>query len=234
MAELVVALDFPEAVPALSLARSLRGIVPWAKVGLELFTAEGPGIVSRLRDMEFKVFLDLKLHDIPNTVQGAVRAAARAGADMLTLHASGGTRMLRAAAEARGAGAGPLLMAVTMLTSLAAEDTAGIYLKTPAEMVLDLASKAFQSGLDGVVCSPLEARAVKAATGAGLLCLTPGIREASSDAAPADDQRRTATPAEAVAAGADFLVAGRPIARADDPAAAAKRIIEAMARGAAG
>lgn len=230
MARLVVALDFPEAAPALVLARSLKGTVPWVKVGLELFTAEGPGIVSRLRDMDFRVFLDLKLHDIPNTVRGAVLAAAAAGADMLTLHASGGSRMLAAAAEAREGlekDAAPLLMAVTMLTSLTPEDTAGIYEKGPAEMVLDLAAKAFHSGMNGVVCSPLEAKSVKAATDKRFLCLTPGIREPG--ATQPDDQRRTATPAEAVAAGADFLVVGRPITRAADPAAAATRIAAAMA-----
>lgn len=234
MAALVVALDFPEATQALVLARSLRGTATWVKVGLELFTAEGPGIVARLRDMDFKVFLDLKLHDIPNTVHGAVKAAAGAGAHMLTLHASGGVRMMQAAAEARdslGRASAPLLMAVTMLTSLAPEDTDGIYVQAPSQMVLDLTGKAFQSGMDGVVCSPLEARAVKSATAGRLLCLTPGIREAAAPGAQqGDDQRRTATPAEAVAAGADFLVAGRPVTRAEDPAAAARRIIEAMER----
>jgi len=148
---------------------------------------------------------------------------------MLTLHASGGSRMLAAAAEAKaslGNEAAPLLMAVTMLTSLAPEDTDGIYVKPPSEMALDLAAKAFQSGVDGVVCSPLEARAVKTATSAGFLCLTPGIREPG--AAVLDDQRRTATPAEAVAAGSDYLVVGRPITKAADPADAARRILEAM------
>ena len=230
MAELVVALDYPESAPALDLARRLVGIAPWVKVGLELFVAEGPAVLSRFRDLGFKVFCDLKLHDIPATVRGATRSATRAGADMLTLHASGGERMLAAARAARdeaGAGKGPLLMAVTVLTSLDASDMAGILAKSPAEMVLDLAVKAYRVGLDGVVCSPLEAAAVKAATGRAFKCLTPGIRLAD---ATADDQRRTASPAEAVEAGADFLVVGRPITAAADPVAAAQRIREAMLR----
>lgn len=230
MAELVVALDYPESAPALDLARRLVGIAPWVKVGLELFVAEGPAVLSRFRDLGFKVFCDLKLHDIPATVRGATRSATRAGADMLTLHASGGERMLAAAREGRdeaGAGKGPLLMAVTVLTSLDASDMAGILAKSPAEMVLDLAVKAYRVGLDGVVCSPLEAAAVKAATGRAFKCLTPGIRLAD---ATADDQRRTASPAEAVEAGADFLVVGRPITAAADPVAAAQRIREAMLR----
>ncbi|EPR41449.1 Orotidine 5'-phosphate decarboxylase subfamily 1 core [Desulfovibrio sp. X2] len=228
-AELVVALDFPKAEEAVALAKSLAGTVPWVKVGLELFVAEGPGIIARFKEMGFKVFCDLKLHDIPNTVRGAVLSVAATGADMVTLHASGGARMLQAAAEARATlprANAPLLMAVTMLTSLAAEDTDGIYVKPPSAMALDLAGKAFDNGMDGVVCSPHEAGAVKAANGPNFLCLTPGIRLAAAN----DDQRRTATPGQAVAAGADFLVVGRPITRAADPAAAATAVIEDMRR----
>lgn len=230
MAELVVALDFPTRREALGMARRLAGTVNWVKVGLELYTAEGPSVVRDLRGLGLRVFVDLKFLDIPNTVRGAVRSAVAAGADMLNVHASGGRRMLEAARagldEAAGTGARPLLLAVTVLTSMDERD-----LNLPpgtgvADLALALARSARDAGLDGVVCSGHEARAVKAACGQDFLCLTPGIRLAGAD----DDQRRVMTPARAVAEGADFLVAGRPVTRADDPMDAAKHFIAQMAQ----
>jgi len=229
MAELVVALDFQNAGEALAMARALDGAVPWMKVGLELFTAEGPAVVSGLKDLGYKVFLDLKFFDIPNTVQGAVRSAVRLGADMVNIHALGGGRMARAAmqgcAEGAQAGQEPLVLAVTVLTSMAAGDLPVEGVCDPSEMALDLAVKAKQYGLNGVVCSGLEVERVKGACGPGFVCLTPGIRPAD---ASADDQRRVVTPARAVQGGSDFLVVGRPVTRAVSPREAALAIIGEM------
>jgi len=230
MAELVVALDFKDAESALSMARSLKGEVLWMKVGLELFTAEGPAVISGLKDMGFKVFLDLKFFDIPNTVQGAVRSAVRLGADMVNIHALGGERMAQAAMAgcAEGAVSGkkpPLVLAVTMLTSMAAGDLPVAGAPEPSEMALDLAGKAKQYGLNGVVCSGLEAENIKSACGSEFICLTPGIRPAASSG---DDQRRVVTPAQAVRNGSDFLVVGRPITGAASPKDAAIAIVEEM------
>jgi len=232
MAELVVALDFRDADSALSMARTLRGAAPWMKVGLELFTAEGPKVVSGLKELGFKVFLDLKFFDIPNTVQGAVRSAVRLGADMVNIHALGGERMARAAMEgcAEGVAHGqtpPLVLAVTMLTSMAAGDLPVENAPDPSEMALDLAVKAKQYGLNGVVCSGLEVERIKAACGSSFVCLTPGIRPASAEAG---DQRRVVTPERAVRSGSDFLVVGRPVTRAERPEEAARAIIEEMNR----
>ncbi|WP_272700540.1 orotidine-5'-phosphate decarboxylase [Desulfovibrio sp. Fe33] len=232
MAELVVALDFRDADSALSMARALRGAAPWMKVGLELFTAEGPKVVSGLKELGFKVFLDLKFFDIPNTVQGAVRSAVRLGADMVNIHALGGERMARAAMEgcAEGVVHGqtpPLVLAVTMLTSMAAGDLPVENAPDPSEMALDLAVKAKQYGLNGVVCSGLEVERIKAACGSSFACLTPGIRPASAEAG---DQRRVVTPERAVRSGSDFLVVGRPVTRAERPEEAARAIIEEMSR----
>lgn len=229
MADLVVALDYKDADSALSMARSLKDTGAWMKVGLELFTAEGPRVVSGLKDMDCKVFLDLKFFDIPNTVKGAVRSAVRLGADMVNIHALGGERMARAAMEgcAEGAGDGrePLVLAVTMLTSMAAGDLPVEGAPEPSEMALDLAVKAEQYGLSGVVCSGLEVERIKAACGPGFVCLTPGIRPADS---AADDQRRVVTPARAVQSGSDFLVVGRPITTAASPRDAAMAILGDM------
>jgi len=232
MADLVVALDFKDAESALSMARILRGTAPWMKVGLELFTAEGPKVVFGLKNLGFKVFLDLKFFDIPNTVQGAVRSAVRLGADMVNIHALGGERMARAAMEGCAEGtlpgqASPLVLAVTMLTSMAAGDLPVANAPGPSEMALDLAVKAKQYGLNGVVCSGLEVERIKAACGSGFACLTPGIRPASAEAG---DQRRVVTPAEAVRSGSDFLVVGRPVTRAKRPDETARVIIEEMDR----
>lgn len=229
MAELVVALDYKDADSALAMARTLNGAVPWMKVGLELFTAEGPFVVSGLKELGYKVFLDLKFFDIPNTVQGAVRSAVRLGADMVNIHALGGERMAAAAmqgcTEGARPGCEPLVLAVTVLTSMAAGDLPVGGAPDPSEMALDLAVKAKQYGLNGVVCSGLEVERVKAACGEGFFCLTPGIRPAD---ASSDDQRRVVTPLQAVKSGSDFLVVGRPITRAASPKEAALAIIGEM------
>lgn len=230
MADLVVALDFKDAESALNMARSLKGVAPWVKVGLELFTAEGPCVITGLKEMGFKVFLDLKFFDIPNTVQGAVRSAARLGVDMVNIHALGGQRMAEAAMAgcAEGVPVGttpPLVLAVTMLTSMAAGDLPVEGASAPSVMALDLAVKAKQYGLNGVVCSGLEAERIKDACGPDFICLTPGIRPASS---VGDDQRRVVTPVQAVRNGSDFLVVGRPITGATSPRDAALEIIEEM------
>jgi orotidine-5'-phosphate decarboxylase len=230
MAELVVALDYRDGASALALARSLRGAATWLKVGLELFTAEGPSVVTGLKDMGFRVFLDMKFFDIPNTVQGAVRSAARLGVDMVNIHALGGERMARAAVAGCVEGAlpgqePPLLLAVTMLTSMGPGDLPVTPAPDPSEMALDLAVKAKQYGVNGVVCSGLEVEGVKASCGDRFICLTPGIRPASSGC---DDQRRVVTPAQAVRSGADFLVVGRPVTRAASPADAVRSMLEEM------
>lgn len=220
MAELVVALDFDDARDALNMAGALRGHVSWVKVGLELFISEGPRVIQSLKGLGFKTFLDLKLYDIPNTVRGAALAAAGSGADMMTLHLGGGRRMCQAAVEAMaGREHKPLLMGVTVLTSFAEGELPGcsMSLRDFAEM---LASEAAVWGLNGVVCSGHEVAAIKKAHPA-LLCLTPGIRLAGSGG---DDQRRVMTPAQAVRNGSDFLVVGRPITRAEHPAAVADAV----------
>ncbi len=228
-AELVAALDFQTGREALTLAAKLRGIVPWAKVGLELFAAEGPPVVAGLKEMGFRVFLDLKFHDIPNTVQGAVRSAAALGADLTTLHHAGGERMAQAALQGlHDAGSGMLIFAVTILTSTSPSEAGLADARAVTEAVAAKALQARQWGLPGVVCSGLEAAAVKAAAGPNFLCLCPGIRLAGESGG--DDQRRVMTPGEAVAAGADFLVMGRPITRAADPAAAARTALADMRR----
>ena len=224
--QLAVALDLPEKKRAVALAGQLRGTVPWCKVGMELFTHAGPGLLEELTGMGFKVFLDLKFYDIPNTVAQAVKAAAAVGVNMLTLHCQGGERMCRAAAEAAAgiAGPRPLLFGVTVLTSFAPGEMPGID-ALPADFALALARQAGPWGLDGVVCSGHEAAAIKASC-PGLRCLCPGIRPAGS---AAGDQRRVMTPAMAVAAGADYLVVGRPITAAPDPLGMARQITAEMA-----
>ena len=225
-ANLVVALDFPAAADALALARSLRGVVPWMKIGLELFTAEGPMVVASLKDMGFRVFLDLKFHDIPNTVKGAAQSAARLGADLATLHHAGGMRMAAAALEGVvSVGADTKLFAISILTSTSPAEAGYPDAEAVTEAVAAKALEAKSWGLPGIVCSGQEAEAVKAVCGKEFLCLCPGIRMAGSS----DDQRRVMTPAQAVAAGADFLVVGRPITRAEDPRAAALAVLENMA-----
>lgn len=217
---LAVALDLPDGRAALDLAAKLLPVTPWMKVGLELFTIEGPAVVRELKKIGCRVFLDLKFHDIPNTVRGAVRSALACGADICNIHLAGGEAMSRAAAEeiaaARARGRRCLLLGVTVLTST--EDQDG----NLGALVLERAQNAKAWGLDGVVCSALEAAAVKQTCGAGFICLCPGIRPVGD---ALDDQSRVMTPLEAVRQGADFLVLGRPITRADDPAAAARAVV---------
>jgi orotidine-5'-phosphate decarboxylase len=232
-AQLIVAMDVPTARDAEIALRRLPPELALFKVGLELFTAEGPDAVRVFTAAHKQVFLDLKLHDIPRTVAHAVTAASRLGVALLTVQASGGRAMLKAAAEAAAAfGASrPRLIAVTVLTSLNHDDFADLGIaRTIADQALALADLALSSGIDGVVTSVHEAQALRQRFGDKALLVTPGIRPAGADAG---DQKRIATPAAAVKAGADFLVVGRPILEAPDPAQAARAIFEEM-RGASG
>jgi len=221
MPELVIALDYDDALEALNMATCLRGHVNWVKVGLELFVSEGPRILHSLRGVGYKVFLDLKLHDIPNTVHGATLACITAGANLLTVHLSGGQRMCQAAVDAIASSANkPLLYGVTVLTSLG--DGELPFSKAPlVHVALELADLAKSWGLDGVVCSGLDVGAIKQRN-SGLGCLVPGIRLGGERQ---DDQRRVSSPGQAVADGADFLVVGRPVTRAADPIAAVASIV---------
>ncbi|MEO7744483.1 MAG: orotidine-5'-phosphate decarboxylase [Usitatibacter sp.] len=219
----IVPLDFADADAALALAARLDPRLCRVKVGKELFTAAGPAVVAHLHERGFEVFLDLKFHDIPNTVAGACRCAARLGVWMLNVHASGGEAMLRAARDAvAGVTRPPLLIGVTILTSLSAADLAQVgFGGTPEENVERLAGLAHTCGLDGVVCSALEAPRLRAAFGPAFKLVTPGIRLEGSGS---DDQSRVVTPREALRLGADYLVIGRPIAQARDPAATLESI----------
>ena len=223
--QLIVALDVPHKTEALALARTLAGTAPWCKVGMEMFTHAGPALLEELVALGYKVFLDLKFYDIPHTVAQAVKAASTIGVDMITLHCQGGERMCHAAREAVAGlpGKKPLLFGVRLLTSFAQGEIPGIQEST-ADFALTLAKGAQVWGLDGVVCSGHEASGIKASC-PGLMCLCPGIRPSGS---AADDQRRTMTPAMAVAAGADYLVVGRPIIAAPDPRVAAEQILADM------
>lgn len=224
--QLIVALDFPAATPALQLARQLRGSVSWCKVGMELFPVAGPTLLSSLVEMGFKVFLDLKFYDIPHTVYRAVLSSAKMGVEMLTLHVQGGERMCRAAVEAAATlPRPPMLFGVTALTSFGPGEMPGI-VDTPTVFALQLARKAADWGLNGVVCSGHETAAIKVAAPT-LKCLCPGIRP---EGTTTDDQRRVMTPGNAVKAGADYLVTGRPITAAPDPREAARRIMDEMER----
>jgi orotidine-5'-phosphate decarboxylase len=221
---LAVALDLPDGDQAMQLVDRLGNTCQWFKVGMELYYAAGNKIVQQLRDRGFKVFLDLKLHDIPNTVAGAVRSATHAGASLLTIHASGGAAMMTAATEAAAALGSPRLLAVTVLTSMDANELAGIGISaSPADQVLRLAKLAQKSGIDGMVCSAEEVAILRKETGPQTLLVIPGIRPAGS---AVEDQKRIATPAQAIVDGASLLVVGRPITRAVDPAAAARAILE--------
>jgi orotidine-5'-phosphate decarboxylase len=214
--KVIIALDFPEAAPALALVDKLQPSLCRLKVGKELFTAAGPALLERLMNRGFEIFLDLKFHDIPNTTAQACKAAAGLGVWMVNVHALGGRRMLEAAREAIASSTRrPKLIAVTLLTSMAQEDLAGLGIDaTPAEMVLRLASMARDSGLDGVVCSPQEASLLRKQCGPDFCLVTPGIRPAH---ASLDDQSRVMTPQAALRAGASYLVIGRPITQAVDP-----------------
>jgi orotidine-5'-phosphate decarboxylase len=232
---ILVALDVSTARDALALADTLRGVVGGYKVGSQLFTSEGPSIVRTLVERGDRVFLDLKLHDIPNTVAGAVAAATDLGVWMVNVHAAGGPAMLAAARQAAHEAAGrrgstpPLVIAVTVLTSMddATLREVGVN-HTPIEQVERLARLTEAAGLDGVVASPQEVTAIRRACGPSFVVVTPGIRGGTATSGP-DDQRRTATPAGAVAAGSSFLVIGRPITGAADPRGAAQRMAEEIA-----
>jgi len=222
---LIIALDVSTAAAARKIVAAVGESASTFKVGKQLFTAEGPQIVRELIGSGRKVFLDLKFHDIPNTVSGAVAEATRLKVSMLTVHASGGGKMLQAAAEAAGP-TGPLVLAVTVLTSLSDQDLDEVGISgRVVDQVLRLANLARVSGCGGIVASPLEAREVRRELGTGFAIVTPGVRPAGGDPG---DQARVTTPAEAIAAGATHLVVGRPVTAAKDPGLAARKIVEEM------
>jgi orotidine-5'-phosphate decarboxylase len=222
---LIVALDYPDAKTTLDLVDRLDGATRWFKIGLELYVAEGNHLVAELQRRGYSIFLDLKFHDIPNTVASAVRSVARLGVQMLTIHAAGGPAMLSAAAEAVGE-TGPVLLAVTVLTSM--DDSqlkaTGVGRSATAQ-VETLARMAYASGVQGFVCSAVEVANLRNRLGGKPLLVIPGIRPEGADTG---DQRRVATPGAAIAAGASYLVVGRPITRAADPSAAARSILAEM------
>lgn len=224
---LIVALDLPDASSVRQFLPRLEGQCQWLKVGLELFVAAGPAIVSELVDSGYSVFLDLKLHDIPNTVAGAVKTASKLGASMLTLHASGGPQMLLAALDAAASmPQAPTLLAVTVLTSMNAQQlhATGVS-QQPSEQVELLASMGLAVGMRGFVCSAEESARLRAICGAETSLVVPGIRPAG---VAHGDQQRVATPAQALLNGASYLVVGRPIVQAQEPAAAAAAILSEM------
>ena len=235
MDKLIVALDVETPDDALALVKQLRDIAGMFKIGSQLFTLAGPQIVKDVVASGAKVFLDLKFHDIPHQVAGAARSAAQLGVSLFTVHASGGAEMMRRAAEAvaevaeRENIARPAVLAVSVLTSMDANALAQIGINSsPEESVLRLVKLAEQSGVDGVVASPQEAKTIRASVGnRKFLIVTPGIRPSGGDG---DDQRRVATPEAALKAGADYLVVGRPITAAPDPVAAAHQIAAEMER----
>ncbi len=224
---LIVALDLPAAADALKLARQLNPATVRLKVGKQLFTAAGPNVVRSLQDLGFDIFLDLKFHDIPNTVAKAVHSAADLGVWMVNVHASGGARMMRAAREAlRDCAHQPILIAVTVLTSMTREDLAELnWDAEPLDRVCELAMLAQQSGMDGVVCSAAEASMLRRHHGEEFLMVTPGIRQAGD---AAGDQRRVVTPTDAISAGATHLVIGRSITASPNPAATVLEILASM------
>jgi orotidine-5'-phosphate decarboxylase len=230
MRSLIVALDLPSASKALALVDELGEPATYFKVGAQLFTGAGPQLIAELKDREKQVFLDLKYHDIPNTVARAVEAAAALDVDMVTLHASGGSAMLAAARDAVGDD-GPALIGVTLLTSFTAADVEEVWdkeLRSIRDEVVRLSGLAASAGLDGVVASALEAEGLKRKHGPSFLVVTPGIRPQGEIAS---DQVRTATPAEAARAGADYIVVGRPVYEAPDPAEAFQQLLAEVGLG---
>ncbi len=225
--DVIIALDFPSKAETLAfLDRFPAGEKPFVKIGMELFYAEGPDMVREIKARGHKIFLDLKLHDIPNTVKRAMASLSRLDVDLVNLHAAGGSEMMRAALEGltRPDGTRPLLIAVTQLTSTNAETLKNeLLIPVPMEeTVLSYAKNAAGSGLDGIVCSPLEAAKVKEVCGEDFLTVTPGIRFADS---AAGDQKRIMTPEKAGKSGCDLIVVGRPITQAEDPVAAYRRTV---------
>lgn len=246
--ELIVALDVPSSAEIPQIVDTLPAEINYYKIGLELFTSQGPAALDYLKQKNKKIFLDLKLHDIPRTVARAVAAAARLGVDMLTIHAGGGRHMLKSAVDsARKQGdSAPKLVAVTTLTSLDQDDLSELGVSRPLkEHTLALGELAVSSGFDGIVCSVLEAGAFREKLGNSPILVTPGIRlrpdlpkgvgttpgQVRSESKSVDDQKRMATPEMAVKAGSNFLVVGRPILEAPDPAAAAREILRQMRAG---
>ena len=222
--DVIIACDFPSAEQTLAFLDRFEGKKPFVKIGMELFYAEGPSIVREIKARGHKIFLDLKLHDIPNTVKKAMAVLSKLDVDICNLHAAGTAEMMRAALEGltRADGSRPLLIAVTQLTSTNQEALTGeLLIDRPIdEVVMAYAENAKNAGLDGVVCSPLEAEKVHARCGAGFLTVTPGVRFADGDRG---DQKRVMTPAQAKAVGSDYIVVGRPITAAPDPVAAYER-----------
>ena len=225
--DVIIALDFPGREETLAFLDRFTGKKPFVKIGMELFYAEGPQIVREIKRRGHKIFLDLKLHDIPNTVKKAMAALSALDVDIVNLHAAGTAAMMTAALEGltRPGGTRPLLIAVTQLTSTDQERMEReLWIEKPlAEVVMHYAENAAQAGLDGVVCSPLEAGAVHQRCGKDFLTVTPGVRFADGDAG---DQKRVTTPAKAKELGSDYIVVGRPITQAEDPAAAYRRCRE--------
>lgn len=224
--DVIIACDFPTAADTLSFLSKFEEERPFVKIGMELFYAEGPSIVRTLKERGHKIFLDLKLHDIPNTVKKGMHSLSELNVDMVNLHAGGGKAMMEAALEGltRPDGTRPMLIAVTMLTSISEEvmhDELGIP-GALQETVLSYAENARNAGLDGVVCSPLEAGIVHERCGNGFVTVTPGVRFADG---AVGDQKRVTTPAKAKEIGSDFIVVGRPITAAEDPVAAYRRCV---------
>ena len=229
MAELIVALDVSSMAEAEAMVDRLSRTVSFYKIGLELFSAAGPEVVARVKRRDTRVFLDLKLHDIPRTVARAVKACAGLGVDLLTIHSSGGRAMIRAAADAAAecGPSAPRILAVTCLTSLDQSDLADLGIgRSMAAQVEVLGSLAVSAGAHGIVCSPQEVASMRRRLGPAALLVTPGVRPTG---AAKGDQKRVATPAQAVADGATHLVVGRPILEAPDPRAAAERLLAEMA-----
>ena len=228
--DVIVACDFASAAETLAFLDKFTGKKPFVKIGMELFYAEGPAIVRELKARGHKIFLDLKLHDIPNTVKKSMAVLSRLDVDITNLHAAGTTRMMEAALEGltRPDGTRPLLIAVTQLTSTDQESMErDLLIKEPIDqVVMHYAQNAKNAGLDGVVCSPLEAEKVHTVCGKSFLTITPGVRFADGDIG---DQKRVMTPAEAKKIGSDYIVVGRPITAADDPVAAYERCLREFA-----
>ena len=224
--DVIVACDFPSKEATLAFLDRFTGRKPFVKIGMELFYAEGPQIVKEIKARGHRIFLDLKLHDIPNTVKSAMKVLSSLDADIVNVHAAGTTAMMQAALEGltRPDGTRPLLIAVTQLTSTDQEAMEkDLLIKEPMEkVVMHYAITARNAGLDGVVCSPLEAKAVHDTCGEGFLTVTPGIRFADGEAG---DQKRVMTPAKAKEIGSDYIVVGRPITRSEDPASAYERCL---------
>jgi orotidine-5'-phosphate decarboxylase len=223
---LIAAIDAPDRAQAEALVGKLGGVPSWIKLGLELFCAEGPSVVSRFVERGAHVMLDLKLHDIPETVARATARVASLGAGLLTVHAAGGRSMLQGAVKAAREGGATKILAITVLTSLDEQDLVDVGATGPiADLVKKRAALAIAAGCDGVVASPHEVTAIRAIAPAGFLIVTPGVRPAG---AAAGDQKRVMTPKEARTAGADMVVVGRPLRDAADPAAAARAVVDEL------